>query len=229
MRHAHSLLSVVVLVTLVGCATARKRDEAAEAQGKPGAEMAAPEPCAALAMAVPGGIADTEGAVLLLRAEEGIEAVDLATGATLWRNPSVDRAIAVGQGRVAAATQMEDSPAEVRLALLEGGTGALISMGPHLSLGSPDAELRGAFCSTTEVDLAWSDGATSGSARVDLSHRTVIAGPRRGPVLSLRVPSTARIQQLELRAEEGVLRAYSGDGSLRWERPFRRDRVSSRP
>lgn len=211
MRHAHAL----VLISLVGCATTPKREETAASAPAP-AQPAA-EACGPLATAVPGGIADPEGTVLYLGADHGLEAVDAATGVTLWRSPNVAQALAVGEGRIAAALPVEDSPGELRLALLERSTGALLSLGPQLKVG-PDA--RGAFCQEAEVDLVW---AGPHSAKVDLARRVVLSGPHRGG----RAPpaSAKNALQVELRSQDGTLRAYATDGSLRWERPLT---VSSR-
>ncbi len=209
MRLAHAL----VLISLVGCASTPKRDETAASTPAPPPPAA--EACGPLATVVPGGIADPQGAVLFLGTAQGLEAVDAATGATLWRSPSVAVALAVGEGRIAAALPVEDSPGELRLALLERGTGALLSFGPQLKVGSGP---RGTFCQDGEVDLVW-DGPQL--AKVDLNRRVVLSGPQRGG----RLGTAEGPLEVELRAQGGVLRAYAKDGSLRWERPLT---VSSR-
>ncbi|MDQ3262918.1 MAG: PQQ-like beta-propeller repeat protein [Myxococcota bacterium] len=210
MRHAHVLL----LVSLIGCATAQKKEETATPAPQ---QQPAAEACGPLASAVPGGIAEPAGAVLFLGTAQGLEAVDAASGVTLWRSPSVTRALAVGEGRIAAAIEVEDSPGELRLALLERSTGALLSLGPQLQVGP---QVRGAFCQEAEVDLVWPG---PHFAKVDLARRVVLSGPHLGGRAPLA--STDGALQVELRSQGGVLRAYAQDGSLRWERPLT---VSSR-
>lgn len=222
-----ALLILTVAAVVAGCATARKQDAAAQAGQAAKAEGAAG--CAAPSLLVPGGIADPDGAVLYLRVPDGIEAVALDSGGTVWRTPNARWPLAVSDRYLAAGAAHSEH--EVQLSLHDRKSGALLSLGPLVELGALEGMgLQAAFCGEGVIDLVWTDVKGQGSGvRADLLGRAVVGAPAYVPAAgaSFRV-GEAKVGELLLRSEGGQLRAYSADGLLRWERPLDAERVSSR-
>lgn len=228
------LVTLVVVGFATGCATARKQESAQAKTGASGADSGAAPGCSPVATLVPGGIADEARGLLYLRVQDGLEAVELASGATAWRTANARWPLAVSDQYLAAAGGVEDHPGSLRLSLHERGTGALLSFGPVVELGEDlSAEgiaVQSAFCGDGVIDLLWMDakGKASG-VRADLKERRVVGPPANIPAsgASFRV-GEAKVGELLLRSEEGQLRAFSPDGSLRWERPLAAERLSAR-
>lgn len=224
-----ALLILTVAAVAAGCASAPKQDLAASGAVQP-SDKAATAGCAAPATPIPGGIADPDRQRLYLRVGDGIEAVELATGATVWRTANARWPLAVSEQYLAAARLVEGAEGGLQLSLHEREGGALLSLGPVVAVGGADRlGLQAAFCGEGVIELVWTGAAQGGGVRADLLARTVVGPPAdlAASAARLRV-GEAKVGELLLRGEGGQLRAYSADGLLRWERPLERERVSAR-